>query len=67
MRLTDVVLPSGPKELRDVIMNTDLPMLLLMLKKEIKTNKRRYIVMRLAQRINKLRGDQFMRESLEKI
>lgn len=59
MKMSDVELPRGNRDLHRIVKLNDEKQLFAILKKEAKTSKRRYIMSRLIQRINKLRSEEF--------
>lgn len=67
MKLSDIITITGNKDLHSVVMEKDEKELYQILKKEVKTKKRRYVVTRLIQRINKLRADEFTKTWMGKV
>lgn len=65
MKMSDVEVPAGNKDLLEIVMEKPEKELSLIIKKELRAKTpRRYVLQRLVQRVNKLRAEEFTSQVL---
>lgn len=68
MKMSDVSVPVGNKDLLDIVMKKGEKELSLIIKKELRSKEpRRYVLQRLVQRVNRLRSAEFTQSVMSKL